>query len=81
MPPPDCAAKPKTLERPRPVPRPTSLVVKNGSLQRFSVEPLWLGVVRQQASQVELGGFRGLEVLSLDRIIYQGLEERFQVAR
>ena len=30
--PPDWAARPKTIDSPRPVPRPTSLVVKNGSL-------------------------------------------------
>ena len=31
-PPPDCAVKPCTIERPSPVPLPTPLVVKNGSM-------------------------------------------------
>ena len=31
MKPPDCLTMPNTVERPRPVPLPTSLVVKNGS--------------------------------------------------
>ena len=29
--PPDCFMKPKTIERPRPVPLPSTLVVKKGS--------------------------------------------------
>ena len=32
--PPDCFMKPNTIERPRPVPLPCSLVVKNGSKMR-----------------------------------------------
>ncbi len=32
--PPDCLANPNTWDRPRPVPLPTSLVVKNGSKMR-----------------------------------------------
>ena len=34
--PPDCSAKPCTIARPRPLPLPDSLVVKNGSNTRFS---------------------------------------------
>ncbi|VUD74664.1 hypothetical protein MET9862_05297 [Methylobacterium symbioticum] len=34
--PPDCLAKPKTWDRPSPVPLPTSLVVKKGSKMRGS---------------------------------------------
>ena len=33
----DCLAKPYTIDRPSPVPRPTSLVVKNGSNTRWAV--------------------------------------------
>ncbi len=35
--PPDCAARPCTMERPRPVPFPGPLVVKNGSVARLTV--------------------------------------------
>ena len=35
--PPDCAAKPYAMARPSPVPLPTSLVVKKGSVARASV--------------------------------------------
>ncbi len=35
--PPDCAAKPWTIDRPSPVPLPCPLVVKNGSVARFKV--------------------------------------------
>jgi len=35
--PPDCSAIPNTWARPSPVPRPTALVVKNGSIARARV--------------------------------------------
>ena len=35
--PPDCFTKPCTIDRPSPVPRPTCLVVKNGSNTRAKV--------------------------------------------
>lgn len=35
--PPDCSITPCTADRPRPVPLPTPLVVKNGALARASV--------------------------------------------
>ena len=35
--PPNCTASPCTMDSPRPVPFPTCLVEKNGSIARFSV--------------------------------------------
>jgi hypothetical protein len=37
--PPHCWTKPVTIDRPRPVPLPASLVVKKGSVMRWTISP------------------------------------------
>ena len=47
--PPDCLAKPYTCDRPRPVPLPTPLVVKNGS----KIRPMASGAMPEAVSDTD----------------------------
>lgn len=67
--PPDCSAKPLTMDRPSPVPRPSALVVKKGSVVRLLQDRLRLVPARD----VELAGE---EIEHLARRTEDGADEQ-----